>query len=81
MIKEGAWKWQPGWPRFLIQIGLANVALAVAILWLQPPVDRWLGAGGLQRATDMGILVVSGVAVYFIVLALAGVRVRHFRHR
>jgi len=38
-------------------------------------------AGGLQRATDMGILVVSGVAVYFIVLAMTGVRVRHFRHR
>ncbi|KPQ01855.1 murein biosynthesis integral membrane protein MurJ [Marinobacter sp. HL-58] len=81
LIKEGAWKWQPGWPRFLVQIGLANGALAGAILWLQPPVDRWLGAGGLQRATDMGILVVSGIAVYFVVLALAGVRVRHFRHR
>ena len=81
LIREGAWKWQPGWTRFLVQIGLANAALAAVILWLQPPVGQWLMAGGLQRATDMGILVVSGVAVYFIVLALAGVRVRHFRHR
>ena len=64
----------------MIQIGLANAALAAVILWLQPPVGQWLMAGGLQRATDMGILVVSGVAVYFIVLAMTGVRVRHFRH-
>lgn len=81
LIKEGAWRSQPGWPRFLTQLAFANGALAAVILYVQPPVDQWLAASGGQRALDMGILVVSGVAAYFVALALAGVRVRHFRHR
>ncbi|MBC7183506.1 MAG: polysaccharide biosynthesis C-terminal domain-containing protein, partial [Marinobacter sp.] len=79
--KEGAWQSQPGWPRFLAQILFANGALALVILWLAPPVAAWLDNGGYQRAIDMGILVGAGVAVYFVALALAGVRVRHFRQR
>ncbi len=79
--KEGAWQSQPGWPRFLLQILFANGALAAVILWLKPPVAEWLANGGYQRAADMAVLVAAGVFVYFLVLALTGVRVRHFRHR
>jgi putative peptidoglycan lipid II flippase len=77
--KEGAWRSQPGWRKFLLQLLAANVALGAVIVYLQAPVDSWLAAGGMQRATDMSILVVAGALVYFIALAVAGVRVRHFR--
>ncbi|WP_421867833.1 murein biosynthesis integral membrane protein MurJ [Marinobacter adhaerens] len=79
--KEGAWQSQPGWPRFLLQLLFANGALAGVIVWLNAPVSVWLANGGYQRAADMAMLVGAGVAVYFFALALAGVRVRHFRHR
>jgi len=79
--KEGAWQSQPGWPRFLLQLLFANGALAGVIVWLNAPVSVWLANGGYQRAADMAMLVGAGVAVYFVALALAGVRVRHFRHR
>ena len=79
--KEGAWQSQAGWPRFLMQLLFANGALAVVVLWLAPPVPVWLENGGYQRAGDMAILVGAGVAVYFVALALAGVRVRHFLQR
>lgn len=79
--KEGAWKSQPGWPRFLLQLAFANGALAATVLYLRAPVSDWLAAGGLARASDMAILVAAGVAVYFVALAVTGVRVRHFRHR
>ena len=79
--KEGAWKSQPGWPKFLMQLAVANAALAAVVLWLNVPVADWLAASGLQRATDMGILVVAGVGAYFVALALAGVRVRQFRQK
>lgn len=79
--KEGAWQSQPGWPVFLARLLFANAALAAVILWLKAPVADWLAAGGLVRARDMAILVGSGVAVYFVALAVAGVRVRHFRQR
>ncbi|MGB2109672.1 MAG: murein biosynthesis integral membrane protein MurJ, partial [Marinobacter vinifirmus] len=79
--KEGAWKSQPGWPKFLMQLAVANAALAAVVLWLNVPVADWLAASGLQRATDMGILVVAGVGAYFVALALVGVRVRQFRQK
>lgn len=79
--REGAWKVQPRWVRFLAQLGLANVALGAVILLLNVPVETWFGLSGLQRASKMGLLVACGVAAYFVVLALVGVRVRHFRLR
>ena len=79
--RKGAWQSQPGWPRFLAQLVFANALLAGVILWLRAPVGEWLVMTGYQRATDMSVLVGSGVVVYFLALALAGVRVRHFLHR
>jgi putative peptidoglycan lipid II flippase len=81
LIKEGVWRWQSGWPVFLLRIGVANAALAGVISWFQPPLEQWLNADGFQRSADMAILVTAGVAVYFIALAAMGLRVRHFRHR
>lgn len=79
--KEGAWQSQPGWPKFLMQLAAANGALAAVVLWLNAPVAEWLLLGGLARATDMAILVVAGVAAYFLTLGLAGVRLRQFRQK
>ncbi|KAA1171685.1 murein biosynthesis integral membrane protein MurJ [Marinobacter salinexigens] len=79
--REGAWKSQSGWPLFMLRLLLANAALAGVILWMKSPVDAWLVATGYQRAVDMAMLVGAGVAVYFVTLALVGVRVRHFRQR
>ncbi|QSP96118.1 murein biosynthesis integral membrane protein MurJ [Marinobacter salinisoli] len=78
--KEGAWQSQSGWPKFFLQLLLANGVLAAVILWLKAPLEVWLNAGGLDRAADMAVLVVAGVGAYFLVLALVGVRVRQFRH-
>jgi len=79
--KEGAWKSQPGWPRFLLQLAAANAALAAVVLWLNVPVVDWLAAGGMKRASDMAVLVVVGVAAYFVTLMLFGVRLRQFRQK
>ncbi|HTN33368.1 MAG TPA: murein biosynthesis integral membrane protein MurJ [Marinobacter sp.] len=79
--KENAWRSQPGWLRFLLQLLFANTALAGTILWLSDSAGAWLTASGYERAMSMTILVAAGAAVYFVALALAGVRVRHFRQR
>ncbi|HLV76874.1 MAG TPA: murein biosynthesis integral membrane protein MurJ [Marinobacter sp.] len=79
--KEGAWQSQPGWPRFLVQLAVANGAMAAVVLWLNAPVSDWLAASGLQRAQDMAIVVAAGVLVYFAALALTGVRLRQFRQK
>lgn len=79
--KEGAWKSQPGWTRFLLQLGVANAALAAVILGLNGPVAHWLALSGLQRAAEMAVLVAAGVVAYFVMLAIAGVRLRQFRQK
>lgn len=79
--KEGVWKSQSGWPKFLVQLAVANAALAAVILWLNAPVAEWLAAGGLRRALDMAVLVAAGVGAYFVALMLAGVRLRQFRQK
>ena len=79
--REGAWKSQPGWLKFIAQLLFANALLAATILWLGAPVSDWLSAGGYIRAVDMAVLVVVGAGVYFAALGLTGVRVRHFRQR
>ncbi|NWN92641.1 murein biosynthesis integral membrane protein MurJ [Marinobacter adhaerens] len=79
--REGAWKSQPGWGKFLVQIGLANGAMVAVILWLNSSVWRWLTAEAIERSLYMAMLVVAGGGTYFIVLALSGVRIRHFRQR
>ncbi|WP_203143949.1 murein biosynthesis integral membrane protein MurJ [Marinobacter mangrovi] len=79
--REGAWRRQAGWLRFLAQLAAANAALAAVILSLGVPVSQWLAMTGMERAQSMAVLVGSGVVAYFAVLALVGVRVRHFRLR
>lgn len=79
--KQKAWRSQPGWPGFLMQLLFANAALAGIILWLSDPASVWLAAGGYERMLNMAMLVGAGASVYFAALALAGVRVRHFRQR
>jgi len=79
--RQGAWQSQPGWGKYLVRIGLANAAMVAVILWLNMPVMRWLSADGIERSLYMGMMVVVASGAYFLVLALAGVRVRHFRQR
>ena len=79
--RDGAWQSQPGWLRFGVQVALANGALAVAILSLRGSTEHWLLVSGLQRSMDMTLIVVVGALVYFATLAIAGVRLRHFRLR
>ncbi len=82
------WRWlrkadvfdlQPGWGRFLLRAGLANAAMAAAVLYglhLAPEftlVDKW------QRIGWLAALVTGGAAVYGLAMLALGFRPRHFR--
>lgn len=81
LARDGAWKAQPGTLRFMAQLLVANGVLVLVIAYLNGPVSVWLQAGGAQRSVDMAILVGSGAIAYFLALAVAGVRIRHFLRR
>ena len=70
-----------GWPRLLLQFMAANVALTMALVYLQRPLNWWLEAGALGRIAWLGFAVVAGAIVYFTVLLVLGVRPSALRLR
>lgn len=79
LIRDDVFRWQSGWGVFGVRLLLANGALAGLLFWLARPASEWLAAGLMQRVQWMALLVVSGVAIYAIVLLILGVRLRHLR--
>ncbi len=77
--KSGAYTRQPGWGRFLTQVGLACAAMvAVVMLGLYWLPDFTQAAMHL-RIVNLLLLVVGGAASYGIVLVALGIRPRHLR--
>lgn len=80
LIKSGVFSWSSGWVVQLLRMLVANVAMAIVIIQLMGSVDEWLQMDLWARISQMAILVVAGGAVYAVVLAFAGLRVRHLKH-
>ena len=82
LLKRGVYLPRPGWGLFLLRIGIATAVLGAALAVASARID-WIGLqthAGLRAAWMAGVL--GGVALlYFSVLALLGLRPRHFaRH-
>jgi putative peptidoglycan lipid II flippase len=72
---------QPGWRRFVVQLGAA-VSLLGVTLWLTAGTAAWwLGASGVDRGLRLTWVVALGVVVYFAALWVGGVRPGHFSKR
>ena len=79
LLKLGVFRWQPGWSIMLIRLISANVVMAALLLWLAADSAQWLAWGIMDRALQMGLLVVAGAGVYLLVLIALGLRPRHLR--
>ena len=79
LIKQGVFKWQPGWGKWSLQLGLSNAAMVAVILIFAPVASDWLLADLWLRVQWMLFLVLGAIAAYVSVLMLLGVRVRHLR--
>ena len=79
LIKQGVFKWQSGWARWSMQLGLANLLMALFVLYLAPAASEWLVQDLWWRIEWMALLVGGAVAVYLVTLVLTGVRIRHLR--
>lgn len=78
LVRRDAYKPQPGWARFGLQVVAAAALLAVFLLWAGGRVD-WVNAVDVwRRILTLAGIVVGAVLVYFGVLLLAGVQLRQF---
>ncbi len=69
-----------GWGRFWLQLGTASLTMAAVLAWLGGALEAYFTGGWLDRAWSLTLVVVAGMAVYFAVLGLLGLRPRHLRH-
>jgi len=72
---------QPGWRRFAVQVGLALASMGAVLWFAMGSVESWLTGAAWSRALRLSWVVLLGAAVYFAVLALAGLRPRDFAKR
>ncbi len=84
LLLRGLWRQKiyrpaPGWRRLALQYMAANLALVAALWWLLQQATGWADWSWSSRSGHLAVICVSGLLVYLLVLALAGVRVRHFR--
>lgn len=70
-----------GWGAFVLRLLLANLLMALVVLWTAGSLHWWLQAGAWARGGRVLLVIAAAMAVYFAVLALSGMRIHHFRRR
>ena len=69
------------WWQFFLRLVVASLALTGLIWWLDRDLAQWLAWGWQQRVQWLALMVVSGVALYVLVLVALGLRPRHLVRR
>jgi len=66
-----------GWHLFLLRLMIANMTLAAWLWFAAGDVSEWISQGALWRAGHLVFLLVTAGLVYFGMLWLSGIRIRH----
>lgn len=77
--RDGRVSWAPGWGRFLGRVGLACLAMTVALLAARWQIGSFGELPATMRAWNLSWVVVLGAAVYGAVLLMLGFRPRDLR--
>lgn len=78
--RDGVYTPQPGWITYGLRLLLASVVMSALLLWLTGDLPAWIAADAPLRALNLLVLIAIAAGAYFAVLALCGLRPRHFRH-
>ncbi|MDA9711670.1 murein biosynthesis integral membrane protein MurJ [Luminiphilus sp.] len=65
--------------KWLLQIGLASAAMTWVLVWMQPGQAEWTMWAWWERATQLGMLCLTGLGVFAASLWLMGVRPANLR--
>jgi putative peptidoglycan lipid II flippase len=81
LLKHGVYRPEPGWARFLAQLAGGLLAMGALLWWACPPAADWVAMDLLERARHLCLLVLAGMAVYFLALFAAGIRPMQYVRR
>jgi putative peptidoglycan lipid II flippase len=79
LIKRGVFQPSPGWFKYSVQLILGNTAVAIYLYFMTGTVEYWLSFSPVLRLSLLLAHVLAVVALYLLVLGLAGLRPNHFR--
>jgi putative peptidoglycan lipid II flippase len=79
--KHEIYKPEPGWLKFSLKLGLALLALGLALWFGMGSEQSWLNGSGWSRILRLCALVIGGVVTYFAVLFALGFRPKDFSKR
>jgi putative peptidoglycan lipid II flippase len=82
LLRRGAYKPQPGWLRFVLQVLAANLAVGALLAWAGVAID-WTGLQSAwgQRAGAVAAVLAGVALLYFATLLATGLRPRDFLRR
>lgn len=79
MLKKSApISMQSGWFKYLIQISIASILMAVALILVLPQASQWLEWSGIYRIAALLGFMLLGAVLYIGALAILGVRRKDF---
>ncbi len=71
---------EPGWGKFLLQLGAANAVMSIYLINMTGQVTYWMALPVLTRGLILLAHVVAATGIYLISLYCSGVRLADFRH-
>ncbi len=74
LVRDGVWRGQPGWRRFLLQVLVACAVMAMLLSEFVPDTAQWLEAGAWQRWGWLLLAVAGGMLAYGAALFAVGLR-------
>ena len=79
--RDGVARHGSGWALLLFRTAVANAIMTGALFAMQRPLAWWLESGVAGRVTWLAMVILAGVAAYFAVLFILGMRTSDFRLR
>lgn len=79
LLRAGVFRPEAGWGRYFVRVILAAGVMGASLWVLAGDWMRWVDYSLTQRLIHLGWLIPAGVAIYFAVLALSGLRFGQFR--
>lgn len=73
----GVYRPQEGWLQVLIAVAVASAGMLAGLAWYAGDIAEWATSSAAERATRLLTLVIAGMAVYGLLLLVAGLRKTH----
>ena len=82
LLKRGSYKPEPGWGIFSLQVVAACALLAVFLMWANSAFG-WtqMRDESMKRIGILALVMIGSIAIYFVALLAAGLKLRQFIHR